>query len=38
LLGFSAQSVMARWFRARFGCSISQWRSGDRQRAAVAHW
>jgi AraC-like DNA-binding protein len=38
LLGFSAQSAMARWFRGRFGCSISQWRSDDGQRAAVAHW
>ena len=27
LLGFSAQSAMARWFRGRFGCSITQWRS-----------
>jgi AraC-like DNA-binding protein len=38
LPGFSAQSAMARWFRGRFGCSITQWRSGDRQRAAIAHW
>jgi AraC-like DNA-binding protein len=38
LLGFSAQSAMARWFRARFGCSITQWRAGDRQRAALARW
>jgi AraC-like DNA-binding protein len=38
LLGFSAQSAMARWFRARFGCSISQWRSDDGQRAALARW
>ena len=30
LLGFSAQSAMARWFRGRFGCSITQWRSGIR--------
>ncbi len=30
LLGFSAQSAMARWFRARFGCSITQWRHGMR--------
>ena len=36
LLGFSAQSAMARWFRGRFGCSITQWRSGDRQLAARA--
>jgi len=33
LLGFSAQSAMARWFRARFGCSISQWRNGIRPKA-----
>lgn len=26
LLGFSAQSALARWFRERFGCSITQWR------------
>ena len=38
LLGFSAQSAMARWFRGRFGCSISQWRRNDGQRAARAHW
>jgi AraC-like DNA-binding protein len=38
LLGFSAQSAMARWFRARFGCSISQWRSDDGQRAAITRW
>jgi AraC-like DNA-binding protein len=33
LLGFSAQSAMARWFRGRFGCSISQWRNGIRPKA-----
>ena len=38
LLGFSAQSAMARWFRGRFGCSISQWRRDDGQRAALARW
>jgi AraC-like DNA-binding protein len=38
LLGFSAQSAMARWFRGRFGCSISQWRSNDGQRAALTRW
>lgn len=32
LLGFSAQSALARWFRGRFGCSISEWRGGARQR------
>jgi AraC-like DNA-binding protein len=30
LLGFSAQSAMARWFRHRFGCSITQWRKDHR--------
>ena len=30
LLGFSAQSAMARWFRHRFGCSITQWRKNHR--------
>ena len=29
-LGFSAQSAMARWFRGRFGCSITEWRKGIR--------
>ena len=38
LLGFSAQSAMARWFRGRFGCSITQWRADDGQRAALARW
>lgn len=31
-LGFSAQSAMARWFRGRFGCTISAWRKGVRPR------
>ena len=30
LLGFSAQSAMARWFRGRFGCTITDWRKGVR--------
>ena len=30
LLGFSAQSAMARWFRGRFGCSITEWRGDGR--------
>ena len=30
LLGFSAQSAFSRWFRARFGCSASQWRARVR--------
>nr|WP_284279179.1 AraC family transcriptional regulator [Bradyrhizobium liaoningense] len=29
-LGFSAQSAMARWFRSRFGCTITEWRKGVR--------
>ncbi|WP_158671522.1 AraC family transcriptional regulator [Bradyrhizobium guangdongense] len=29
-LGFSAQSAMARWFRGRFGCTITEWRKGAR--------
>jgi AraC-like DNA-binding protein len=36
LLGFSAQSAMARWFRARFGCSITQWRRGSRPKQLAA--
>jgi AraC-like DNA-binding protein len=36
LLGFSAQSAMARWFRARFGCSITQWRHGFRPKELAA--
>jgi AraC-like DNA-binding protein len=27
LLGFSALSAFSRWFRAKFGCSVSQWRA-----------
>jgi AraC-like DNA-binding protein len=39
LLGFSAQSALARWFRSRLGCSITEWRTGERQRAmAAARW
>lgn len=33
LLGFSAQSALARWFREHFGCSISQWRARQPQPA-----
>jgi AraC-like DNA-binding protein len=35
LLGFSAQSALARWFRERFGCSITQWRTDPRHRMLV---
>lgn len=38
LLGFSAQSALARWFRGRFGCSITEWRGGGRQRTLSARW
>jgi AraC-like DNA-binding protein len=27
LLGFSALSAFSRWFKTRFGCSVSEWRS-----------
>ena len=36
LLGFSAQSALARWFRERFGCSITQWRARLSRRAQIA--
>jgi AraC-like DNA-binding protein len=35
-LGFSAQSAMARWFRSRFGCTITDWRRGVRPEARPA--
>ncbi|MBR0801314.1 AraC family transcriptional regulator ligand-binding domain-containing protein [Bradyrhizobium jicamae] len=35
LLGFSALSAFSRWFRSQFGCSVSQWRAG--QRTALAN-
>ncbi|OAF08447.1 transcriptional regulator [Bradyrhizobium centrolobii] len=35
-LGFSAQSAMARWFRGRFGCTITAWRKGVRPPAKPA--
>ncbi|MDN5000026.1 AraC family transcriptional regulator [Bradyrhizobium sp. GCM10027634] len=35
-LGFSAQSAMARWFRGRFGCTITDWRKGARPLAQPA--
>lgn len=35
LLGFSAQSALARWFRERFGCSITQWRTNPKGRVLV---
>ena len=40
MLGFSAQSALARWFKARFGCSITEWRTDARTRAlaAVGRW
>jgi AraC-like DNA-binding protein len=27
MLGFTALSVFSRWFKARYGCSASQWRT-----------
>jgi AraC-like DNA-binding protein len=40
MIGFSAQSAMARWFRDRFGCSITEWRNDpkERMRIAAGHW
>jgi AraC-like DNA-binding protein len=32
LLGFSAPSAFSRWFRERFGCSATEWRSGRGRR------
>jgi AraC-like DNA-binding protein len=29
LLGFSAQSAFSRWFRAKYGCSVSEWRTAQ---------
>jgi len=36
MVGFSAQSAMARWFRERFGCSITEWRNDPRERMRIA--
>jgi AraC-like DNA-binding protein len=40
MLGFSAQSAMARWFKGRFGRSISEWRGDAREQAlaAIRRW
>ncbi len=40
MIGFSTQSVMARWFRGRFGCSVTEWRSDPRERlrAFAGRW
>ena len=40
MLGFSAQSAMARWFKGRFGRSITEWRSDAREQAlaAIRRW
>jgi AraC-like DNA-binding protein len=40
MLGFSAQSAMARWFRNRFGRSITAWRADAREQAlaAIRRW
>ena len=34
-LGFSAQSALARWFRERFGQSITQWGRNLREPSQV---
>lgn len=36
LLGFSAQSALARWFRGKFHCSITEWRGNFGQRTTTA--
>jgi AraC-like DNA-binding protein len=36
MLGFSAQSAMARWFKGRFGRSVTSWRSDAREQALAA--
>ncbi len=40
MLGFSAQSAMARWFKGRFGRSVSEWRGDAREQAlaAIRRW
>jgi AraC-like DNA-binding protein len=35
LLGFSAQSALARWFRERFGCTVTRWRADHGLRASL---
>jgi AraC-like DNA-binding protein len=39
-LGFSAQSAMARWFKGRFGRSVTEWRGDAREQAlaAIRRW
>jgi AraC-like DNA-binding protein len=37
LLGFSALSAFSRWFRSRFGCSVSQWRDSTGSAATQGH-
>ena len=37
LLGFSALSAFSRWFRSRFGCSVSQWRVSAGRAANARH-
>jgi AraC-like DNA-binding protein len=34
LLGFSAQSAFGRWFRAKFGCTVSEWRAAQSSPAS----
>jgi AraC-like DNA-binding protein len=36
LLGFSAQSAFSRWFRAKYGCSVSEWRAAQSAQSVAA--
>src|SRR5262245_26642452 len=36
LLGFSALSAFSRWFRTRFGCTVSEWRAAQPNTASAA--
>jgi AraC-like DNA-binding protein len=36
LLGFSGQSALGRWFKERFGCTITQWRTAAKAYGVVA--
>jgi AraC-like DNA-binding protein len=37
LLGFSALSAFSRWFRGRFGCSVSAWRGAQSTTRTAQH-
>lgn len=36
LLGFAAPSGFSHWFRARYGCSVTEWRRARERRSAAA--